>query len=110
MKNFDECERIDLISPGEILLTEFLEPSGTSQNKLARDIDIPVSRVNDIIQGKRGITVDTAIRFAEYFKTTVNFWLNMQTNYDIERAERTGEYQEIASHVRPNPQFVKHVA
>ncbi len=110
MNKFANMERIDLIAPGEILLTEFLEPSNISQNKLARDIDIPVSRINDIIQGKRSITVDTAIRLATYFHTTVTFWLNLQNNYDIEKAERTGEYREISEHIRPNPKLKKHVA
>lgn len=99
-------ERIDLISPGEILLTEFLEPNNISQSKLAGDLDIPQSRIADIINGRRGITVDTAIRLSIYFQTTVNFWLNLQNNYDIEKAERSGAFETITARVRVNPMLV----
>jgi len=96
-------ERIELITPGEILLTEFLKPNGISQTKLAGDLDIPQSRITEIIKGQRSITVDTAIRLSVYFKTTVNFWLNLQNNFDIEKAERSGEFAAIAARVRCNP-------
>ena len=96
-------ERIELITPGEILLTEFLEPNGISQTRLAGDLDIPQSRVTEIVKGQRGITVDTAMRLAVYFKTTVNFWLNLQNNFDIEKAERTGELEAITTRIRHNP-------
>lgn len=99
-------ERIELITPGEILLTEFLEPSGISQTKLAGDLDIPQSRIADIIKGRRGITVDTAMRFSVYFDTTINFWLNLQNNFDIEKAERSGEFEVITSRVRQNPAVI----
>jgi len=99
-------ERIDLIPPGEILLTEFMEPSGISQTKLAGDLDIPQSRIADIIKGQRGITVDTAMRLSVYFSTSINFWLNLQNNYDIEKAKRSGEFEVINSRVRPNPHVV----
>jgi addiction module HigA family antidote len=61
--------KLDPITPGEILLKEFLEPMGISQNKLARDVDVPITRINDIIHGKRGITADTALRLSAYFGT-----------------------------------------
>ena len=96
-------ERIELITPGEILLTEFLEPNGISQTKLAGDLDIPQSRITEIIKGQRAITVDTAMRLSVYFKTTVNFWLNLQNNFDIEKAERSGAFAEITARVRCNP-------
>lgn len=99
-------ERIDLIPPGEILLTEFMEPHGISQTKLAGDLDIPQSRIADIIKGQRGITVDTAMRLSVYFATTVKFWLNLQSNYDIEKAERSGEFEIITSRVRQNANVV----
>ena len=95
-------ERLDPITPGEILLEEFLKPYKISQTKLASDLDIPISRVSDIIKGRRAITVNTAVRFAEYFKTTVAFWLNLQNNYEIEKAERSGEYKAIISNIRSN--------
>ena len=71
--------KLDPISPGEILLEEFTNPAGISQNKLARDIDVPVGRINEIIHGNRGITTDTALRLSVYFGTTPEFWINLQT-------------------------------
>lgn len=76
------------ISPGEILLAEFLNPLGISQNKLARDLSVPVGRINDIIQGKRAITPDTALRLAVYFKMTPEFWMNLQSHYDLKLAKQ----------------------
>jgi addiction module HigA family antidote len=81
--------KLDPIAPGEILFEEFMKPLGISQNKLARDLDVPVGRVNDIINGKRVITTDTALRLAIYFKTTPEFWLNLQSRYDLKIAEKT---------------------
>lgn len=77
------------ISPGEILLAEFLNPLGISQNKLARDLSVPVGRINDIIQGKRAITPDTALRLAVYFNMTPEFWVNLQSHYDLKLAKQT---------------------
>lgn len=91
---------LDPIPPGEILAEEFLRPLGLSQNKLARDLDVPVARINDIVHGKRGISADTALRLAAYFKTSPEFWLNLQTRYDLKVAERkTGDA--IARAIRP---------
>jgi antitoxin HigA-1 len=81
-------KKLQPITPGEILLKEFMEPLGISQNKLARDIDVPVGRINDIIRRKRAITPDTAIRFSIYFGTTPEFWINLQTRYDLKLAKR----------------------
>ena len=75
---------IDPIHPGEVLLEEFLEPLGVSQNKLAVAIGVPPRRINEIVHGKRRITADTALRLARYFGTTDRFWLNLQTRYDLE--------------------------
>lgn len=80
--------KLDPIPPGEILLKEFMEPLGISQNKLARDIDVPVTRISDIVHGKRGITTDTALRLAVYFGTTPEFWANLQTRYDLKISTR----------------------
>lgn len=77
------------IPPGEILLEEFMRPLGISQNKLARDLDVPVARINDIIKAKRGISADTALRLATYFETTAEFWLTLQTRYDLKIAAAT---------------------
>lgn len=76
------------ITPGEVLLMEFLEPLAISQNKLARDLNIPVRRVNEIIRGKRTITPDTALRLAVYFNMTPEFWMNLQSNYDLKLAKQ----------------------
>lgn len=82
-------EDLDLIPPGEILLEEFLTPMGISQNRLASDIDVPVSRIADIVKGRRAITADTALRLGEYFGTTPEMWMNLQAGYDMRLARRT---------------------
>ena len=88
------------ITPGEILLEEFLKPMGISQNRLARDIDVPVARVNDIIHGRRGITADTALRLAKYFDMTPEFWVNLQSRYDLKMAKR-GTWPAVEKRIRP---------
>ena len=80
-------KKLPPISPGQILLEEFLEPFNISQNQLARDIDVPVTRINSIIHGKRSITADTALRLAKYFNVSPRWWMNMQNQYDLELAE-----------------------
>ena len=72
------------VHPGEILLEEVLEPMGISQYRLAKDISVPPRRINEIIHGERGITADTALRLARYFRTSERFWLNLQARYDLE--------------------------
>jgi len=82
------------IHPGEILETEFLEPMGLSQNRLAKEIGVPPRRINEIIHGKRAITADTALRFSKFFGTTAQFWLNLQAHYELDcliYEERTGK-------------------
>jgi addiction module HigA family antidote len=81
------------IHPGEILLEEFLKPLGISQNALARALRVPPDRINAIVQGKRSITADTALRLARAFGTTPQFWLNLQTRYDLEVAQARLEDQ-----------------
>ena len=81
-------KKLKPIPPGEILLEEFLKPLGLSQNRVARAIDVPTGRINDIIRSKREITVDTAARLAVYFRTTPEFWLNLQAQFDAKIAER----------------------
>jgi len=79
------------VSPGEILKDEFMEPLGISQNALARALGVPANRINEILQGKRIISADTALRLARYFNNSPGFWLNLQNHYDIERArEKSG--------------------
>ncbi|MCC5098485.1 MULTISPECIES: HigA family addiction module antitoxin [Xanthomonas] len=76
------------IHSGEILLEEFLEPMGISQNALARATDVPPRRINEIVLGKRGITADTAVRLAAALGTTERFWLGLQADYELEEAHR----------------------
>lgn len=78
--------------PGEILQEEFLTPLGISQYRLAKDISVPPRRINEIVLGKRSITADTALRLGRYFGTTERFWLNLQTQYDLEvEKDRLGD-------------------
>src|SRR3972149_5464792 len=72
------------VHPGEILLEEFLEPMGISQYRLAKDISVHPRRVNEIVQGKRSISADTALRVSRYFGLSERFWLNLQARYDLE--------------------------
>lgn len=69
--------------PGKILFDQVMAPLGVSRNKLARDIDVPVGRISDIVAGKRGVTPDTALRFAKYFGTTAELWLRLQADFDL---------------------------
>ena len=80
--------KLDLIPPGEILLEEFMKPLNISQNKLSRDINVPVGRINDIVHDRRSITANTALRFGKFFGTTPDFWLGLQLDYDLRRAMR----------------------
>jgi len=83
MKN----EKLTPIHPGEILREEFLEPMGISQYRLAKDISVPPRRINEIVHGKRSITADTALRLGRFFGMSAQFWLNLQTRYDLEVTE-----------------------
>ncbi len=75
------------IHPGEILLEEFLGPLKVSQYRLAKDINVPPRRINEIVHGKRAVTADTALRLARYFETSAQFWLNLQNRFDLEVEE-----------------------
>ena len=77
-------ESLKPVHPGEILLEEFMKPLNISQNRLARDIHVPVPRIHAIVNCKRAITADTALRLAKYFQTTPQFWLNVQMRYELE--------------------------
>ena len=80
---------LDPITPGEILLEEFMQPLGLSQNRLARELHVPPVRINDIIHGRRAITPDTALRLARHFGVSAEFWLNLQSRYELKRARQT---------------------
>lgn len=88
-----------LIPPGEILLEEFMKPLNISQNRLARDIDAPVSRIAGIVKGERAITADTALRLARFFGTSAEMWLGLQANYDL-RVARRAKGADIEKRVR----------
>jgi addiction module HigA family antidote len=93
-------KRLSPILPGEVLLEEFLHPAGISQNQLARAIDVPPGRVNDIIRGRRGISRDTAARLAVFFGTSVDLWINLQARYDSKIAARD-LLPSVARRIRP---------
>lgn len=80
-------EKIAPIHPGEFLMEDFIEGFGITQNKLAVSIGVPPRRINEIVHGKRGVTADTALRLGKLFGTTAQFWLNLQTLYDLDLAE-----------------------
>ena len=77
-------DKMPPITPGEILMEEFLEPMGITQNKLAVSIGVPPRRINEIVHGKRRITADTALRLGRYFGMSAQFWINLQSHYDLE--------------------------
>jgi len=77
-------EKLAPIHPGEILMEEFLKPLGISQYRLAKDINVGARRINEIVQGKRSISADTALRLSRYFNLSERFWLNLQARYDLE--------------------------
>jgi antitoxin HigA-1 len=84
--------------PGRILLAEFLEPLRLTQAELARALDIPLNRVNELVRGKRGITPESALLFSEYFRNSPEFWMNLQTAHDLSRAR-----QEMRRDTRKRP-------
>ena len=78
------ARKLKPIHPGEILLEEFLKPLNISQYRLAKSINVPPRRINEIVHGKRAISADTALRLARHFGNTERFWMNLQTRYDLE--------------------------
>ena len=86
--------------PGEMLLEEFLAPMGITQRELADSIQVSFQRVNEIVNGHRGITPHTALRFAKYFGTSPDFWLNLQLRWDLYQAQ--GEEEKILNMIQPH--------
>ena len=88
----------DPITPGEILLTEFLEPLGISQYRLAQATGLPQTRISEIVRGKRSISIDTALRLSKALGVDDRFWINIQTDYDleVERDTRAAELDNVA--------------
>lgn len=96
------AEKLSPVHPGAVLLEDFLKPMGISQHRLARDIGMRSSRVNEIVQGKRPITAETALRLARYFGTSVEVWMGLQADYDVEQARAalgTRLEEEVHPHV-----------
>ena len=85
-----------LIHPGEILLTEFMEPLGLTGYRLAKDLDVPAPRIGDIVRGKRAISADTALRLGIYFGLPAQFWLNLQNEYDLRLAARSAALKRVS--------------
>jgi len=95
-----KTNRLPPIHPGEILREEFMEPRALSQNALARALNVPPRRINEIVLEKRGITADTALRLARYFGTTAEMWAGLQADYDL-RLARYQKEKEIERDVEP---------
>jgi addiction module HigA family antidote len=90
------AQKLIPVTPGDILLEEFLEPMGISQAQLARDVKVPPNRINQIINGKREISTDTALRLGKYFGIEPEFWLNLQMRYNMKLVrEKTGRKIDI---------------
>jgi addiction module HigA family antidote len=90
------------VHPGEVLREDFMKPLGLSVNKLALDLHVPTTRIGEIVHERRRITADTALRLGRYFKTNAEFWLNLQTFFDLEVARRSGTASEIERRVQPS--------
>jgi len=96
---------LDPITPGEILREDFMEPLGISINRLSRDLAVPPNRISEIVNGKRAITADTALRLQRYFGVEAQFWLNLQSEYDL-RIVRRKIWNDLEQRIIPvqNPQ------
>lgn len=93
-------EKLNPIHPGEVLLEEFLKPMGLSQNRLSLEIGVHPRRINEIVLGKRRITANTALRLSRYFSVSPQFWMGLQSDYDLDvAADALGDRLEIE--VRP---------
>ena len=87
--------KLEPIAPGEILLTEFMEPMGVSRNGLAKATGMPLSAISKIVAGTRSITAESAVRLAAAFGTSEAFWMNLQTDYDLRRVDRAAVRKEV---------------
>ena len=94
------AKKLDPIHPGEILLEDFMRPIDLSINRLARNLDVPPGRISAIVNGKRSITADTALRLSKYFGTTPEVWLGLQLDYDL-RQTRNTRWPEIDKRIQP---------
>jgi len=101
----DAKKLLDPITPGEILREDFMKPLGISINQLSRDLVVPPNRISEIVNGKRAITADTALRLQRYFGVEAQFWLNLQSEYDL-RIVRRKIWNDLEQRIIPaqNPQ------
>ena len=95
MKNQDTEELLPTVTPGEVLSEEFLKPLGLTEYRLSKDIGVSPRRINEIVHGRRAITVDTAYRFSRYFGTSVEVWLGLQARHDLEVLSRAGKLPDV---------------
>lgn len=79
--------KMNPVHPGEVLMEEFLKPMSISQYKLAKDISVPARRINEIVHGQRAVSADTALRLGKYFGMSPQFWINLQSHYDLDMEE-----------------------
>jgi addiction module HigA family antidote len=93
-------KRMAPVHPGEILQTLFLDPLELSQNAIARELKVPPRRINEIVNGKRRITADTALRLARYFRVTPRYWMGLQADYDLDLAQDEIE-DKINAEIKP---------
>ena len=96
----NKSRRLPPVHPGEILGQDLMQPLGLSINRLARELSVPVTRMSEIVNGRRGITADTALRLARYFGNSPQFWMNLQAAYDLDVVTRASAEQ-IVRDVRP---------
>ncbi len=101
----DRKKLLDPITPGEILKEDFMETLEISINKLSRDIGVPPNRISEIVNGKRAITADTALRLQRYFNVEAQFWLNLQAEYDLRMTKRK-IWTELKRRIIPIPKVV----
>ena len=91
--------KLDPVTPGELLLEEFLTPMGISQYRLAKEIDVPAQRISEIVSGRRAITADTDLRLCRFFGLSSGYWLRAQAAHDTEVAER--ELSSVLKRIKP---------
>jgi addiction module HigA family antidote len=105
-KGASVMNRLDPVTPGEILLEEFLRPMGLSQYRLAKEIAVPAQRISEIVAGKRSVTADTDLRLCRFFGLSNGYWLRAQAAYDTEVAERT--LAPVLKKIKPWSEFADH--
>jgi addiction module HigA family antidote len=101
LKLSNEAPHPSIIHPGEILLTEFMQPFGLTAYRLAKILGVPAPRIGDVVRGKRAISADTALRLGVYFGLPARFWLNLQNEYDLRRTMEDPAIQAALEKLKP---------